>query len=103
MNTQLPLAQRKMMALLSYLGVLCFVPLLFNKEDSYVAFHARQGLVLWVWGVLAIFALYLPVIGPFIFSGSTFLILAGSGYGILAVLFDKCWKLPGIYTLTAKL
>ncbi len=92
-----------MMAVLSYLGVLCLVPLLFNEGDGYVDFHARQGLVLWIWGVLSIFALYLPGIGPYIFSGSTFMILAGSGYGILAVLLNKCWKLPGIYTLTAKL
>ncbi|CAK0761234.1 Magnetosome protein MamF [Gammaproteobacteria bacterium] len=103
MNTQSPPARRRMMAIFSYLGVLCLVPLLFNQEDDFVAFHARQGLLLWMWGVLAIFALYLPGIGPYIFSGSTFLILAGSGFGILSVLLDKCWNLPGIHTLVAKL
>ncbi len=45
-----------MMAALSYMGILCFVPLLTNREDEYVHFHAKQGLVLWMWAVIAMFA-----------------------------------------------
>jgi hypothetical protein len=26
-----------------------------------------------------------------------------SGYGILAVLVDKCWKIPGVFMLAEKL
>ncbi len=91
------------MAALSYLGVLCLVPLLLNREDAYVAFHARQGTVLWIWTVLSFFALYLPVVGVYLASTSTFLVLAASGYGLLSVLFHQCWKIPGIFALATKL
>ncbi|CAK0765543.1 putative Magnetosome protein MamF [Gammaproteobacteria bacterium] len=103
MNAQSPSSQRKIMALFSYLGILCLIPLIFNTDDRYVAFHARQGLVLWMWGVLSIFSLYIPGVGVYFFSCSSFLILVASGYGLVAVLFDRWWKIPGIFALTKKL
>jgi uncharacterized membrane protein len=68
-------AKTYIMSMMSYLGILCLVPLLLNEEDEYVAFHARQGVVLWIWSVIAIFSLYVPVIGTFFFGLSAFLIL----------------------------
>jgi uncharacterized membrane protein len=103
MNTKSPSYRLKIMALFSYLEVLCLIPLIFNKDNSFVAFHARQGLVLWMWRVFAIFSLYLPGVGLYFFSSSSFLILLGSGYGILAVLFNKRWKIPAVSMLAAKL
>ena len=44
------------MAALSYLSVLCFVPLLVDRDYEFVYFHAKQGLVIWMCGVLALFA-----------------------------------------------
>ena len=82
------------MALFSYMGVLCLVPLVFNRDDDYVDFHARQGLVMWIWGVLAIFSLHIPVIGPFFFSSSVFFVTVMSLAGIVSVLLGKRWKLP---------
>ncbi len=84
----------KLMAAIGYLGVLCLVPLIFNRDDAYVDFHARQGLVLWVWGVLAIFSLHIPVLGPFFFSSSVFFITLMTLVGLLSVLLRKRWKLP---------
>lgn len=34
------------MAILSYLGVLCLIPLLTKEKDEFVKFHVKQGLVL---------------------------------------------------------
>nr|ANJ02822.1 magnetosome protein MamF [uncultured bacterium] len=42
----------QIMAAMSYLGILALVPLVTNGRDPYVGFHARQGLVLWVWEVV---------------------------------------------------
>ncbi len=93
----------KPMALLSYLGVLCLVPLIFRRHDAFTNFHARQGLVLWIWGVLAIFSLHIPVIGAFFFSGSVFAIMLMSLIGLISVLLFKSWPLPVIGTLAEKL
>ena len=58
----------RLMATMSYLGILCLVPLVMNGKNEFVYFHARQGLIIWIWSVLAIFALYVPGVGPW-FSG----------------------------------
>ncbi|MEI6986849.1 MAG: hypothetical protein WCK65_12040 [Rhodospirillaceae bacterium] len=93
----------KVMAAFSYLGILCFVPLLLNRDDEYVQFHARQGLVLWMWGVLAIFALSLPGIGKWFFSFSGLSIMALSALGLVSVLLQRAWRLPVIYQVSERL
>ena len=92
----------RLMAGFSYLGVLCFVPLLFNRDDPFVAFHARQGLVIWSWGVLALFALSMPGFGWF-FRFSASLITTLSLIGLLSVALHKTWKFPFIHDLSEKL
>ncbi|MBF0195449.1 MAG: hypothetical protein HQL71_12880 [Magnetococcales bacterium] len=90
------------LAFCSYMTVLCLVPLVFNKyHDEFVDFHARQGLVLWIWGVISIFSLYIPVIGSFFFSFSALIILAFSIAGATSVILGRAWKLP-VVNLIAK-
>lgn len=91
------------MALMSYLGVLVFVPLLMNREDEYVYFHAKQGLMIWILGILAIFMLYVPVIGKLFFSTLATLVMFYSLIGLVSVMLHKAWKLPLIYNLASKL
>ena len=44
---------RNLMIVLSYLGLLCVIPLLVEKEDKEVQWHAKHGLVLFVaWIIL---------------------------------------------------
>ncbi len=93
----------KVLAALSYFGVLCFVPLILNKDDETVAFHAKQGLILWIWAMAAFFVLYLPGLGKILFQVSTFGVPAYSLVGLVAVLLNKQWKLPGVYELSCKL
>ena len=40
----------KTMAALSYLGILCFLPFFFCRDDEFAAYHARQGLGLFLLG-----------------------------------------------------
>ncbi|MBF0143865.1 MAG: hypothetical protein HQL57_10240 [Magnetococcales bacterium] len=86
----------KMLASLSYLGILSLVPLVVNRDDSYVRFHARQGIVLWMWEVLAIYLLVVPGIGRFFFSASLLLCFVFSVIGLASVLMGRAWKLPVI-------
>ncbi len=91
----------RLLAVLSYLGILCFVPLLTNRDDEYVYFHARQGLVIWMWGVLAIFALYLPGIGKWLFSVSALGVVIYSIVGLVSVALNRAWKLPFVHSVAA--
>jgi uncharacterized membrane protein len=53
--TQQPSSDRTVMLILSYLGILALIPLLVEKDDSEVQWHAKHGLVLMAtWIVLSI-------------------------------------------------
>lgn len=93
----------RLMALMSYLGVLVFVPLAMNRDDEYVSFHARQGLVIWIFGIVAIFMLYVPGLGKLIFSSLAMVVVLASLAGIVSVLLHKAWKIPFVYGLSTKL
>ena len=41
-------ANRTLMAVLAYLGILVLIPFLMAKDDQFVKFHIKQGLVLLV-------------------------------------------------------
>ena len=84
------------LAVMSYLGVLSLVPLVMNRNDSYVQFHARQGVVLWMWEVLAIYTLLVPAVGQFFFRISSIACLLLSVAGVLSVLLGRAWKFPVI-------
>ena len=45
-------------------------------------------------GVLAIFSLYIPIIGAFFFSSSVFAITLLAMGGLLSVFLTKAWPLP---------
>ncbi|MBF0295692.1 MAG: hypothetical protein HQL96_10935 [Magnetococcales bacterium] len=84
----------KVLAGLSYLGILCLVPLVMNRDNTYVRFHARQGVILWMWEVLAIYSLVLPGVGRIFFGISGLLCLAFSVIGLVSVYLGRAWKLP---------
>ncbi len=96
-------SRSRIMALLSYLGILVFVPLVANRNDEYVNFHARQGLIIWALGIFTIFILYIPGIGKLIFSFMAMMVAIYSLLGIISVLLYKAWKLPVVYMLSTKL
>jgi uncharacterized membrane protein len=43
-----PTSDEKVMAALSYLGILFLIPLLAKKDSKFAMFHAKQGLVLFI-------------------------------------------------------
>jgi uncharacterized membrane protein len=90
------------MAALSYLGILCFIPLLRGGNDRFIHFHARQGLVIWMWGVIALFLMPLPF-GRFVFNFSSTAILIFSVFGLVSVMLGQSWRLPLVHELAKKL
>ncbi|MBF0429537.1 MAG: hypothetical protein HQL94_11490 [Magnetococcales bacterium] len=93
----------RIMALLSYFGVLSLVPLIMNRDDAYVRFHARQGVILWMWEVIAIYTLLVPGLGNLFFRFSSFACLALSVVGVISVLLGRAWKFPVVGDWASKL
>ena len=82
------------LASMSYLGVLCFASLITARDDGFVQFHARQGLVIWMGSMFALLVLHVPVLGEWVFGTLSMVVLAYSVLGIASVLFQRAWKLP---------
>lgn len=53
------------MAIIAYLGILVIIPLVTAKDDQFVKFHSKQGLVLLITWVIANFLWAIPVLGWF--------------------------------------
>lgn len=85
-DMQKDIEENKLIAVLSYLGILFLIPLLAKKDSPYAQFHAKQGMVLFI---LSLF-LVIPFLNFLI--GIVFLILWI--IGIINVLSGKMAELP---------
>lgn len=96
----------KAMLVLSYLGILCLIPYFtVKKENEYVRWHARQGIILLIaevvlWLALMILSAIIAFV-PFLFFFMSLLwfvyivgFLALSIYGIVQSLKGLKWKIP---------
>jgi fumarate reductase subunit D len=92
-------SEDKLLAALSYLGILVLIPLLLRRNDPYVRFHAKQGLVILIGEIVAVVAgIWLTVIGNLLFV----LMLIASVLGFINALQGKQWKIPGVGQLAEK-
>ncbi len=88
--------QNTLMAVLAYLSILVIIPLLVAKDDPFVKFHVKQGLVLTIIGLLIsvlsmgmMIWIFFPIVGIINLG-----LLALSIMGIVNVIQGKEQKLP---------
>ena len=55
--------QNKGMAAIAYIGILFLIPLLAKKDSPFAQYHAKQGLVLFIFEVIASAISWIPVVG----------------------------------------
>lgn len=86
-------------AMMSYLLVLVAVPLLVKKDDPFVNFHAKQGLVLLIGIIGALIAApWLPVVGNALFV----ILLVADMAGLVQALLGRRWKIPLIGNIAGR-
>lgn len=88
--------ENKTMALLSYIGVLVFVPLLAKKDSKFAQAHAKQGLVMLIAMVLLG---WIPVVGWGVWG----LLAIVNIIAIVNTVQGKYWKIPGAHDLAQKM
>jgi uncharacterized membrane protein len=86
----------KFFALISYLGFLCIVSLVLKKENRFALYHAKQGLVIFVFEVGAFILSILPLLGGVIRVGGLIVFILLSLFCIMQVLMNKCSRVPVI-------
>lgn len=83
--------ENKLMAVLSYLGILVLIPLLAAKESRFAQYHANQGLVLLIVGVVGFTGLFiLSTVASFVLGNIPVL---GALIGVLlgGLLYFVAW------------
>ena len=86
--------ENKAIACLSYLGILCLIPLLAKKDSPYAQAHAKQGLVM----MIAFILVAIPFIG-WIWG---LLVLVVDIIALVNCLSGKYWKIPGAHNIAEK-
>lgn len=91
----------RMAAIMAYIPILCFVPLLNMKDNKEASFHARQGVILFLIELLAVIFL-IDSISDLVFKGILMIAMALSIAGIYFALQGKNYRLPIISDLAEK-
>ena len=86
--------ENKAISCLSYLGILCLVPLLAKKDSRFAQAHAKQGLVM----MIAFILVAIPFVG-WIWG---VLVLIVDIIAIVNCLGGKYWKIPGAGDIAKK-
>ena len=84
--------QNKVMGLLAY--ILFFIPLLAAKESPFARYHANQGLVLFLCGLISSVLWIIPILGWIIAPILSIVITVLAVIGIINALNGKAKELP---------
>lgn len=96
--------ENKILASLSYLGILVIIPILFNKKkNKFVLFHAKQGLILLFVEIIISFVNVVPLLGMLVWFLAVFIFIIISVVGILKVWQEKEWQMPIVSDYVNKL
>ena len=96
MNTQENTYTAEQMAygVLSYLSALCLIPILSKKDDDFVRFHSRQGLMLFIIEVAVAILGVVPFLGGLIVMLGVIICGLLSLAAIVQVLMGNKWQMP---------
>ncbi|MDD5039702.1 MAG: hypothetical protein PHY34_00970 [Patescibacteria group bacterium] len=84
-----------LMAALSYVWILSIVMLIIKKEDEFVKFHAKQGLILFIASFIGV----IPVIGWVVW----FVVVVLMIIGFIKALSGERYKIPVIGDIAEKI
>jgi fumarate reductase subunit D len=85
-------SDRTIMLVLSYLSILCLIPLLMKKDDADIQWHAKNGTVLFgaeiAWAIIAFFLAFvrIPFLGCGVWMISCFVWIAFLAISILCIV-----------------
>ncbi|MBT7553294.1 hypothetical protein HN670_02395 [bacterium] len=82
----------KTIAALSYVWILCLVPLLLKRKSKFAQFHAKQGLLLFVIEIVGWLVFWIPLVGWLLLI----IVIGLALLGIKNALDGKFWVMPFI-------
>lgn len=100
-QTKKTTVEDRFFAVISYISFLCVVSLALKKKDKFVLYHAKIGLVLFVFEV-AVFLLSIISILSWLKVAGLILFALISLWGIIQAILGKCYRLPVISNIADK-
>ena len=96
-------SNNNVLALLSYLSILFIVPMIVAKDDPYVKFHVKQGLVLFIFEIILMAVGIVPILGWLLSFAGSIMALILAIMGIMNAVSGTQKELPIIGKYAAKL
>ncbi len=93
----------RFLGLISYLGILCVIPIILKSKSGFIRFHARQGLVLFIAEIVFTLIWIIPFIGWFIGFIGWIICFVFSLTGLVKAIAGQEWKMPVLYRFTKKI
>lgn len=90
-----PTTDRNLLAALGYVWILGLVMLVIKRNDTFIQFHAKQGVILFIISLVG----FIPVIGWILWALS----VAGMVIGFINAWQGKEYKLPIVYGWSQKI
>lgn len=84
----------KLYAVIGYIWILCFIPLLLKKDNPFALHHGKNGLMLFLAWLACLVISILPVLGHIISFVGIVIILVLSIQGIIHSMSGEYWHMP---------
>lgn len=89
----------KVMAAISYLWILCLVPLLIKRESKFAQAHAKQGLILFIIEIVGSLIFWIPIIGWLLWVVVVLVALVA----FIKALQGEYWEIPLVKEIAQKI
>lgn len=86
--------ENKLIACLSYIGILCLIPLLAKKDSKFAQEHGKQGLVLLIAFVVLFVVGIIPILGWLIAFFGDLILLICALVAFIKCLMGEFWEIP---------
>ena len=84
---------------MSYIWILCLIPLLTKRDSKFAMFHAKQGLVLFIAELVVSLLFFIPFLSWLLWI----LLVIVSIIGVIKAYSGEWWKIPYAYDLSQKI
>ena len=101
--THKEIQEGKFFAVISYIVFLCVITLLLKKHNRFAVYHAKQGLVLFVFEVGCFVLSIIPFLGWIIKTFGIVIFIVISLWGILQSVMGNYVRLPVISKISDKI
>ena len=102
-TTDKDIEEGKIFAVISYWLFLCILPLMLKKDNKFACFHAKQGLVLFIFLVGGFIFNIIPIFGGLIYRIVLVIYLLSMLWGTIQALMGNYTRIPIVADIADKI